>query len=188
MRKPSSFLRQAVLTGLVALTLSACASTPKPQGPVVPLATTPPPQATAAPTPDSQTTTASEAPRAPVPGTSRDFVVNVGDHVYFDFDRYTIREDARPILDAQAAWLSRYSAVHVRIEGNCDEQGTREYNFALGARRADSARQYLISHGVAAGRIETVSYSSEHPTDTGDGEEAQAHNRNARTAITTGAQ
>ncbi len=123
---------------------------------------------------------------APAPGSERDFVINAGDRVYFDFNRYNLRDDARPILDAQAAWLTRYPAVHVRIDGNCDELGTREYNFALGARRANSVREYLVGHGVSGGRIETVSYGKEHPIDTGDDDAALAHNRNGRTVITGG--
>jgi peptidoglycan-associated lipoprotein len=117
----------------------------------------------------------------------RDFVINVGDRVYFDVDKYAVRDDARPILDAQAAWLARYPAVRVRIEGNCDERGTREYNFALGARRANSVREYLSERGVAQGRIDTISYGKERPVDTGSGEEAWSHNRNGHTAITEGA-
>ena len=121
------------------------------------------------------------------PGSQQDFVVNVGDRVYFDFDKFEIRDDARPILDAQAGWLRRYPNVRVRIEGNCDELGTREYNFALGARRANSVKQYLASHGIPLARIDTVSFGKERLLDTSGGETAQAHNRNAHTAITEGA-
>ena len=124
---------------------------------------------------------------APIPGSEQDFVVNVGDRVYFDFDQYDIRSDARPILDAQAAWLMRWSSVRVRIEGNADERGTREYNFALGGRRAAAVRDYLVSRGVNPARIETISYGKERPIDPGSNEEAWARNRNAHTAITGGA-
>jgi peptidoglycan-associated lipoprotein len=117
----------------------------------------------------------------------QDFVVNVGDTVYFDFDKSEIRPDAAPVLAAQAAWLRRYYAVRVRIEGNCDERGTREYNFALGARRAEAVRSFLVDHGVAAGRITTISYGKERPIDPGTGEAAWAKNRNGHTAITEGA-
>jgi peptidoglycan-associated lipoprotein len=90
------------------------------------------------------------------------------------------------VLDAQAAWLTRYPQVIVRIEGNCDERGTREYNFALGARRAESIKDYLVSRGVSPARITTISYGKEKPIDAGAGEEAWAHNRNGHTALTGG--
>ena len=90
------------------------------------------------------------------------------------------------MLDAQSAWLMRYPQVVVRIEGNADERGTREYNFALGARRAESVRAYLVSRGVANGRIETVSYGKERPIDPGSNEAAWQRNRNSHTAITGG--
>jgi peptidoglycan-associated lipoprotein len=114
-------------------------------------------------------------------------VINAGELVYFDLDSFTLRADAKPVLDAQAAWLRRWNTVRVRIEGNCDERGTREYNFALGARRASAVRDYLVGRGVAAARIETISYGKERPLDPGSNEEAWARNRNARTAITEGA-
>ena len=116
----------------------------------------------------------------------QDFVVNVGDRVYFDFDAYTLRADAASILDAQAAWLVRYPAVKVRIEGNADERGTREYNFALGARRAEAVSTYLVSKGVVPGRISTISYGKENPIDSGVSEDAWAKNRNAHTSLTSG--
>jgi peptidoglycan-associated lipoprotein len=121
-----------------------------------------------------------------LPGSVRDFVVNVGDRVYFDFDQFAIRSDGVPVLAAQAAWLDRYPGVRIRIEGNADERGTREYNFALGARRAYSVKAFLIEHGVSPGRITTVSYGKERPIDTGTGEQAWQHNRNAHTDITDG--
>jgi peptidoglycan-associated lipoprotein len=117
----------------------------------------------------------------------QDFVINAGDRVYFDFDSYDIRADAQPVLDAQAGWLQRYPAVMVRIDGNADERGTREYNLALGARRANSVRDYLVNRGVAASRITTVSYGKEQPIDPGTSEDAYQRNRNAHTAITAGA-
>jgi peptidoglycan-associated lipoprotein len=129
-----------------------------------------------------------QAPVGPAPGSIQDFVVNAGDRIYFDLDQYSVRSDAEPVLTAQANWLAKYPAVKVRIEGNCDERGTREYNFALGAKRANSVREFLVAHGVAASRIETVSYGKERPVDPGAGEDAWAHNRNGHTAITAGAQ
>lgn len=124
---------------------------------------------------------------AAAPGSEQDFVVNVGDRVYFDLDSYQIRPEAYPRLDAQAAWLQRYPNVTVRIEGNADERGTREYNLALGARRAESVRTYLVERGINAARIDTISYGKERPIAAGSNEEAWARNRNAHTAIVSGA-
>jgi peptidoglycan-associated lipoprotein len=168
-----------VLVAAVAATMAGCASRPKPTGPA-PTAPPPPPAAEPAPGPGA-------VGESVLPGSERDFVINAGDRVYFDFDRFEVRTDAQPILDAQAAWLRRYPAVRVRIEGNCDERGTREYNLALGARRANAVRDYLVAHGVGADRISTVSYGKEKPIDPGTGEEADAHNRNAHSAIVSGA-
>ncbi|HEY8003389.1 MAG TPA: peptidoglycan-associated lipoprotein Pal [Phenylobacterium sp.] len=171
------------LIATAALSLAACASKPKPAYPTT-APTRPAPEAPRGPaTPPP----AAPVSQAPLPGSERDFVINVGDRVYFDFDKYDIRSDAQPLLDAQSGWLKRYPAVQVRIEGNCDERGTREYNLALGARRANAVREYLVSHGIQAGRISTVSYGKEKPIDLGSGDEADQHNRNAHTAIVSGA-
>ena len=124
---------------------------------------------------------------AGAPGSEQDFVVNVGDRIYFDLDSYEVRPDAYPRLDAQVAWLQRYPQVTVRIEGNADERGTREYNLALGARRAESVRSYLVQRGIAPARIDTISYGKERPIAAGSNEEAWARNRNAHTAIVSGA-
>jgi len=167
------------LAATAAASLAACATRPKPTPPAPP----PPPPPAAAETPPPPPAVGESV----LPGSERDFVINAGDRVYFDFDSYTVRTDAQPVLDAQAAWLKRYGAVQVRIEGNCDERGTREYNLALGARRANAVRDYLTAHGVSADRITTVSYGKEKPIDPGTGEEADAKNRNAHTAITSGA-
>jgi peptidoglycan-associated lipoprotein len=95
---------------------------------------------------------------APLPGTEQDFVINVSDRVLFDIDQYEVREDAADILERQAAWLNRYPSVQVRIEGNADERGTREYNIALGSRRANAVRDDLVTRGVSPSRISTVSF------------------------------
>jgi peptidoglycan-associated lipoprotein len=124
---------------------------------------------------------------APLPGSEQDFVINVGDFVYFDLDSYAIRDDAMPVLEAQAAWLRQYPNVTVRIEGNCDERGTAEYNLALGARRANSVREFLVSRGVSAARITTISFGKERPIDPGTDEAAYQRNRNGHTVITGGA-
>lgn len=122
-----------------------------------------------------------------LPGSEQDFVVNVGDRVYFDLDSYQVSSEAYPRLDAQAQWLARYPQITVRIEGNADERGTREYNLALGARRAESIRNYLIERGVPAGRIDTISFGKERPIAEGSTEDSWARNRNGRTAVVNGA-
>jgi peptidoglycan-associated lipoprotein len=171
------------LVATAALSLAACASKPKPAFPTAP----PPAQRPEPPRGPSTPPPAQPVTENALPGSERDFVINVGDRVYFDFDKYDVRSDATPLIDAQAGWLKRYPAVQVRIEGNCDERGTREYNLALGARRANAVREYMVSHGVAAARITTVSYGKEKPIDSGSGDEADQHNRNAHTAIVSGA-
>jgi peptidoglycan-associated lipoprotein len=172
------------LVGGLALSIVACESHPK----LAPLASTenqPPAQQPYVPPPEQGPV--AEQPSAAIPGSEQDFVIAAGDRVYFDFDQYSIRPDAVDILSRQAQWLGRYRAVQVRIEGNCDERGTREYNFGLGARRANAVREFLINHGVDAGRITTVSYGKERPIDPGDNEDAWGKNRNAHTAIVGGA-
>jgi peptidoglycan-associated lipoprotein len=173
-------LTVALMLGAAA-SMAACASKPKPAFPTTaPPASTAPPSNNTAPPP-------AQVGSATLPGSEQDFVVNVGDRVYFDFDSYSLRDDAQSAIAGQAAWLQRYPAVRIRIEGNCDERGTREYNLALGARRANAVRDYLVSHGVTADRLATVSYGKEKPMDTGEGDVADQHNRNAHTAIIGGA-
>jgi len=142
-----------------------------------------------APTPSEtpNTTPPAQAPRGPVPGSVEDFRVSVGDRVFFGYDRFDLTPEARQVLERQAAWLRQYPNVRVLMAGNCDERGTREYNLALGARRAAAARDYLVSLGVDGGRIETVSYGKERPLDARSNEEAWSVNRNAHTQIVSGA-
>jgi len=171
------------MIGLAAASLAACASRPKPAGPAEP-ATQP-----SQPLPPTQQPQGPDSPinQGALPGSVQDFVINIGERIYFATDSYDVTPDAQAVLAAQAQWLNRYPAVRVRIEGNADERGTREYNLALGARRANAVREMLISQGVAASRIESLSYGKERPIDPGAGEDAWAKNRNARTAITDGA-
>jgi peptidoglycan-associated lipoprotein len=177
-----SSLNLIAIAGLT-LTIAACAST-KP-APLAPAASNTPPQSEYTPPPAQQPV--GEQPSAAIPGSTQDFVINAGDTVFFDTDAYTIRPDAADILAKQADWLGRYPAVKIRVEGNCDERGPREYNFALGARRANSVRDFLVAHGVDGGRISTVSYGKERPIDPGDDENAWAKDRNGHTTITDGA-
>ena len=173
-----------VLVGLAAAWISAC-NTNKPTPPLHP--PTPAPQGDQYQGNESSSSQQLPGPNGPAPGSQQDFVINVGELIYFDFDKADIRADAQPILDGQSAWLRRYPDVRVRIEGNCDERGTREYNFALGAKRAEAVRAYLIAHGVGQARITTISYGKEKPIDPGSDEQAWARNRNGRTASTAGA-
>jgi peptidoglycan-associated lipoprotein len=104
-------------------------------------------------------------------------------NIYFDFDSYTIRADALPILQKLAAWLGSNQPVKLTIEGYCDERGTTEYNLALGEKRAEAAMDYLRKAGVSAGRMKVVSYGKEAPVDAGHTEEAWAKNRRAHFAV-----
>jgi peptidoglycan-associated lipoprotein len=171
------------LIATAAASMAACASRPKP----TPAVTTPPPAAQAPQAPARPMPTAPPVSQSALPGSEQDFVINVGDRVYFDTDAYEVREDATGVLNNQAAWLVRYPNVQIRIEGNADERGTREYNLALGSRRANSVRDYLVQHGVAAARIATISYGKERPIDGGTDEAAWQKNRNGHTAIVSGA-
>ena len=122
-----------------------------------------------------------------LPGSAEDFKVNVGDTVHFDYDAYNITEEGKSVLQRQAAWLAKYPSVRVTVEGHCDERGTREYNLALGARRANSVKEYLASLGVSAGRVDTISYGKERPICTESDEGCDAQNRRGVTTITGGA-
>ena len=161
-----------VLTATVlvsALALSACASKPK-ELPPQPTATT----TTTAPPPAPMT--------GPAPGSQADFLASVlSDTVHFDTDRYNIDTEDQGVLQSQAQWLARYPAKMVTIEGHCDERGTRDYNIALGERRANAAKNYLVSLGVDASRITTVSYGKERPIALGSDEASWAKNRRAVT-------
>jgi peptidoglycan-associated lipoprotein len=103
----------------------------------------------------------------------------ISDTVYFDYDKTTLRSDALPALLRIAEWMRRYPDVHVRIAGHADERGTREYNLGLGDRRAATVRAYLVSLGIPAQRLETVSYGKERPVAVGSNEESWAKNRRA---------
>ncbi|WP_245638407.1 peptidoglycan-associated lipoprotein Pal [Croceicoccus bisphenolivorans] len=149
------------------LALGACKTTPK----ELPPEPTPTPVATATPT-----------PTGPVPGSQAHFLANVSsDTVYFDTDQYNIDSADMATLQSQAQWLMQFPAKRVTIEGHCDERGTREYNLALGERRANAAKNYLVSLGVDASRISTLSYGKERPAALGSDESSWAQNRRAVT-------
>lgn len=120
---------------------------------------------------------------AATPGSAQDFTVNVGDRIFFDTDSSVIRADAQQTLARQAQWLGKYPNYAITIEGHADERGTREYNIALGARRAAATRDFLAARGVPAGRIKTISYGKERPVAVCDDISCWSQNRRAVTAL-----
>jgi peptidoglycan-associated lipoprotein len=123
---------------------------------------------------------------ASTPGSAQDFVVNVGDRVFFDSDSSELNSQARATLDKQATWLNQYSRYSFTIEGHADERGTREYNIALGARRAQATRDYLISRGVSGQRMRTISYGKERPVAVCNDISCWSQNRRAVTVLNAG--
>src|SRR5262245_10852125 len=171
-------MRKSILTGMtaVALTLGACAKrTPPPaevpQGPVTPPA-------------DANSTDPNSLEVVELPALQADLVAKAGsDTVYFGTDEYSLDQATQTTLAAQARWLIATPNVRASIEGHCDERGTREYNQALGERRANAVRDYLLSQGVPASRLVTTSWGKERPVAQGSNEEAWAQNRRAVTVI-----
>lgn len=164
MRKAAT--RFMIVASLVAL--GACAKKPKPED-------LPP-----APTTSEQTVDPNAG--KPVPGSQEDFVASVSaDRVFFDTDKFDIDAEDQATLRSQSEWLARYQQVRVTVEGHADERGTRDYNIALGERRANAAKNYLASLGVDPGRITTISYGKERPDAVGSDESAWARNRRAVT-------
>jgi len=170
-------IKHSTLAGLVlasSLTLSACAKK-------APLTLPPDPG------PSSTTMVGDPAsgtgPALAAPGSQADFLAQLmgQDTIYFDRDRFNIDSVAQQALAAQVVWLSKYPAKRITIAGHCDERGTREYNLALGERRANAVKNYLVSLGIDAARITTVSYGKERPAALGSNEEAWAKNRRAAT-------
>ena len=145
------------------------------------------PPATTAPPPETMSNSSSSTTSSIVPGSAEDLKVNVGDTVHFDYDKYSITDEDRGVLQRQSAWLAKYPQVRVTVEGHCDERGTREYNLALGARRANAVKEYLVSLGVSSARVDTISYGKERPICTESTEDCYAQNRRGVTTITGGA-
>ncbi|MBV8510483.1 MAG: peptidoglycan-associated lipoprotein Pal [Xanthobacteraceae bacterium] len=154
---PMPLIRAAKFAGAIAVALSmaACANTP------------------------NQTGLAGAA----VPGSQQDFVVNVGDRVFFETDQTDLTPQGRATLDKQAQWLAQYNRYTFTIEGHADERGTREYNIALGAKRAQSVREYLIARGIDASRMRTISYGKERPVAVCDDISCWSQNRRAVTVL-----
>ena len=157
----------------VALLLAACQTTPEESKSMAGKG------GTAATSTAPATTAPTEGAGVPgvTPGTQADLVATVGDRIFFDFDKSDIRADQRGRADAWADWLKKYPQVTVVIEGHRDERGTREYNLALGERRANSAKSYLVAKGIDPKRIQVISYGKERPAVLGSNEAAWAQNR-----------
>ena len=170
------------LIAVLALGVSACATKTKDLPPA-------PPQTVAPETPMTPPSTEGVPPvagvgNASIPGSAADFAAQSGsDRVLFQYDSYELDEEARTILGKQAEWLARYPAVRVTVEGHADERGTREYNLALGDRRATAAKNFLAAQGVATGRMSTISFGKERPSAEGSDEAAWAQNRRAVTVV-----
>ena len=173
----------SVVLAVVAFVVS-CSPKPKP---------TPPPAPTPAPvsTPTVVTVEPPPTPAPPPPKVERSdlegSLAEVSGHLkpaFFDYDKADIRADARDVLAADATWLKRFTTVQFTLEGHCDERGTAQYNLALGDRRANAARDYLVSLGVDAGRVKTVSYGKERPFATGHDEDSWQKNRRAHFVVT----
>ena len=148
-----------------ALLLAACSSKPADTG-----------GGTTGGTTGGSTTTTS-MPQGAQPGSPQDFVTNIGDRVFFGTDRSDLTQEAQAELQKQATWLKTYPQYRFVVEGHCDERGTREYNLALGERRAAAVKNYLVALGIDANRMQTISYGKERPAVLGDDEAAWAQNR-----------
>jgi len=159
-------MKYKILTALAAtLLLAACSSTPEDSSATTGGGTT------------SSTSTTSGTTSTVVPGSLSEFTQNVGDRVFFGYDSYELTPDAQGTLERQATWLKTYPGVTIVVEGHCDERGTREYNLALGERRAAAVANYLVALGVDPNRIQTISYGKERPAVDGHDETAWSQNR-----------
>ena len=171
----NTFGTKLVAVAALGLFLAACEKAPAPatSGSGSGSTMAPAQSATAAPT----------GPAAIAPGSVQDFQVNVGDRVFFDYDKAEVKPAGKATLDKQAAWLKRYGQWKVVIEGHCYERGTREYNLALGEKRANAVKTYLANQGIPANRVTTISYGKERPVALGSNEAAWAQNRRGVTVL-----
>jgi peptidoglycan-associated lipoprotein len=172
----------AALAAAVAFSVSACASNPPPEPEPTPqpteTAVVTPPRVSPPPAPPTP-----PQPSGPVAGSRADFAAKATDRVYFDYDQHNLDDADRNALTSQISWLKQYPRTRVEIQGHADERGTQDYNIALGARRAEAVSSYLKAQGIAADRIQTISFGKDKPLDTGHDEAAWARNRNAYTNI-----
>jgi peptidoglycan-associated lipoprotein len=159
-------LSPVLLVATATIALAACSKKPPANLPPAPMDTTP----------------QAQAPSGPVPGSQADFVASIkSDTIHFETDKSDIGEQDKAILQSQAQWLTKFPEKRITIEGHCDERGTREYNLALGERRANAAKNFLASLGVNPARMTTMSYGKERPIALGSDEASWAQNRRAVT-------
>ena len=159
-----------LLSILIAVFISACSTKPKNTS-----------DASGSGTSDASSSSESESETI-VPGSQDDLIVNVGDRVFFDYNSSDLDADAQELLQDQVAWIKQYN-VSITIEGHCDERGTREYNLALGEKRAQAVKNYLISMGISAANVSTVSYGKERPAVVGSNDGAWSQNRRSVTSV-----
>jgi peptidoglycan-associated lipoprotein len=177
-------MRTLSLTALAiaSLATAACASNPPPEPAPAPTETavvTPPPVTP----PKPPTIVTPPVPTGPAAGSKADFAVKATDRVYFAYDAYNLDGDSSKSLASQVAWLKQFPSTRVEVQGHADERGTRDYNIALGERRAQAVKSYLMAQGIAETRIQTISFGKDKPLDMGHDEAAWARNRNAYTNV-----
>ena len=172
MMRFSATLKWAAVSAV--LLLAACTTKPQAQN-------TPPP-----PAPPPAVVAAAPVTSSIIPGSAQDFRVNVGDTVHFAYNEYGVQDTDKGTLQKQATWLGRYPQVRITVEGHADERGTREYNLALGARRANAVKEFLVSLGVSNARVDTISYGKERPICTQSDESCWAQNRRGVTVVMNG--
>ena len=169
---------------IATFTVAACASNSLPEPAPTPperIVAKPPPVVTPPVAPPRPTPP--PVPPGPTAGSKADFAVKVTDRVYFGYDKYNLDADAQRALASQAAWLKQFPSTRVEVQGHADERGTRDYNIALGERRAQSVKSYLMSQGIADSRIQTISFGKDRPVDPGHDEAAWSRNRNSFTNV-----
>ena len=177
-------IKKILLLALLALFITACATKPKDTADTSGTGSSSSDSSVSASDSEEGTLTETQGTgsgTAIEPGSQEDFIVNVGDRVYFDYDSAELDADAQELLQHQAAWFKEHNILVVTIEGHCDERGTREYNLALGERRANAAKDYMMTYGISGNRISVISYGKERPVNSGSTPLAWSQNRRSVT-------
>ncbi len=171
-------INKILLSAFLVFFVAACATKPKDSADASGSGSS-----TSSSTVSSDSESSADSSAAIEPGSQEDLIVNVGDRVFFGYDSSELDSDAQELLQDQVAWLKQYPGVSVTVEGHCDERGTREYNLALGEKRAQAVKNYLISLGVSSSRVSTISYGKERPAVVGSNDGAWAQNRRSVTTV-----